>query len=50
MYSLTGLKVLQMELNDFLNSIETSGLKNGMYILNVTSNGKVQKLKLQINK
>jgi hypothetical protein len=49
-YSLTGQKVLQKKLNDYLNEIETSGLKNGLYIISVNRNGKIQKLKLQINK
>jgi hypothetical protein len=50
MYSLTGQKILQKELTDYSNTIETFGLKNGLYIISVNSNGKVQKLKLQINK
>ena len=50
MYSLAGQKILQKELTDYKNTIETSGLKSGMYILSVNCNGKVQKLKLQINK
>jgi hypothetical protein len=48
--SITGQKVLQKELNDYNNIIETIGLKNGMYILTVQSKGDIQKLKLQINK
>jgi hypothetical protein len=50
MNSITGQKVLQRELKDFNNIIETAGLKNGMYILTVQSRGNIQKLKLQINK
>jgi len=49
-YSLIGLKVLQRELTENSNTIETSGMKNGMYILSFNINGKVQKLKLLINK
>jgi len=50
MYSLTGLKVLQKELNDYSSTIEIYGLKKGMYIISLNSNGKLHKLKLQINK
>jgi hypothetical protein len=49
-FSITGNKVLQMELNDCRNSIKTDGFINGLYIISVQCNGKVQKLKLQINK
>lgn len=48
--SITGQKVFQKELNDYNNIIETTGLKNGMYILTVQSKGDIQKLKVQINK
>jgi hypothetical protein len=48
--SITGQKVLQRELNNYNNIIETIGLKNGMYILTVQSKGDIHKLKLQINK
>jgi hypothetical protein len=46
---MTGQKVLQQELYAFSNAIEIKGLKNGMYILSVLSNGKVQRMKLQVN-
>ena len=49
-YSLTGLKVFQRELNETSNTIETSGLKNGLYIISFRNKSMVQKLKLQINK
>jgi hypothetical protein len=49
-YSLTGIKVLQKELNDNRNTIETSRLNNGLYIISLNNNGMVKKLKLQINK
>jgi hypothetical protein len=48
-FSMTGQKVMQMELYDCSNTIKTGGLKNGLYILTVMINGKVQNLKLQIN-
>ncbi len=50
MNSITGQKVLQKELKDYNNIIETNDLKNGIYILTVQSNGEIQMLKLQINK
>ena len=50
MFSINGQKVLQIELNDCCNTIKTDGLINGLYILSVQYNGKVQKLKLQINR
>ena len=49
-YSLTGLKVLHKELHDNSNTIDISGINNGLYIISVNSNGIVHKLKLQINK
>jgi hypothetical protein len=49
-YSLTGQKVFQRELNTCSNTVETYGLKNGLYIVSVKSNGKGQQLKLQINR
>jgi hypothetical protein len=50
MFSMTGLKVMQIELNDCNNTINTESLINGMYIISVQYNGKVEKLKLQINR
>jgi hypothetical protein len=50
LFSLTGQKVLDKELHDYSNAIETSNLKNGIYILSVSINGEVKKLKLQIMK
>jgi hypothetical protein len=50
MFSITGQKVMQMELNDCSNTIKTEGFIKGLYILSVQSNGAVQKLKLQINR
>lgn len=50
MFSITGQKVMQMELNDCNNTIKTEGIISGLYILSVHCNGKVQKLKLQINR
>ena len=50
MFSMTGQKVLQIELNDCRNTINTEGLINGLYIISVQCNGMVQKLKLQINR
>jgi fibronectin type 3 domain-containing protein len=47
-YSLTGQKVMQKEVNDYNNTIETSNLKNGMYIVAVYINGEVQQFKLQV--
>lgn len=49
-YSLTGQKVLEKNLSDYSNTIETLEMKNGMYFLSVYSNGNLQKMKLQINK
>ena len=50
MFSMTGQKVLQIELNDCSNIISTENLINGLYIISVQCNGMVQKLKLQINR
>jgi hypothetical protein len=50
MFTINGQKVMQMELKDCSNTIKTEGLINGLYILSVQFNGKVQKLKLQINR
>jgi hypothetical protein len=50
MNSVTGQKVMQKELYNNSNVIETAGLGNGMYILTVQSQGDIHKLKLQINK
>jgi titin len=48
--SITGQKVLQRELYDYNNIIETAGLKNGIYILTIQNREEIRKLKLQINK
>ena len=50
MYSLTGLKILQKELNENSNTIETIGLRNGLYFISLRNNTMVQKLKLLINR
>jgi fibronectin type 3 domain-containing protein len=50
MFSMTGQKVMQIELNDCNNTISTDGLINGLYIISVEYNGKAEKLKLQINR
>lgn len=50
MNSMTGQKIMQKELTKNNNIIETSGLKNGMYILTVQSNDGLQTMKLQIDK
>jgi hypothetical protein len=50
MFSMSGQKILQMELNDCNNTIHADGLINGLYIISVQYNGKIHKLKLQINK
>lgn len=49
-FSMTGQKVMQMELNYCSNTINTEGLINGFYIISVQYNGKVKQVKLQINK
>jgi hypothetical protein len=49
-FSLTMQKVVEKELHDLNNTIEIQDLKNGLYILAVTGNGKVVRLKLQITK
>ena len=48
--SITGQKVLQRELYDYNNIIETVDLKNGIYILTIQNREEIRKLKLQINK
>lgn len=50
MNSVTGQKVMQKELDKSSNTIETAGLKNGIYILTVQGKVETHKLKLQINK
>jgi hypothetical protein len=50
MYSMTGQMVMQKEISNYNNPIETEGLKNGIYIVTVLLNGEIQKLKLQISK
>lgn len=50
MYNMTGKMVLLKEMSNYSNTIETEGLKNGMYIVTVLLNGEIQKLKLQISK
>jgi hypothetical protein len=47
-YSLSGQKVMQKEVNDYNNTVKTSNLKNGMYIVAVYINGEVQQFKLQV--
>jgi len=48
MHSVTGQKVMQKELYENNNVIETAGLKIGMYILTIQSKSDIYKLKLQI--
>jgi hypothetical protein len=47
-YSLTGHMLLQKEIYDYKNIIQTNDLNVGMYILSVIGNGHVKKTKLQI--
>ena len=49
-YSMTGNKVMQMELKDCRNTIKTESLINGLYVISLNCNGTVQKLKLQISR
>jgi hypothetical protein len=49
-YSLSSQLVMLKKMNEFDNTIDTFGLKNGFYIISVNINGKVQNLKFQINK
>jgi hypothetical protein len=39
---------MQKEVNEYSNTLETSNMKNGMYIVAVYINGEVQKFKLQV--
>jgi hypothetical protein len=48
--SVTAQMVMQKELFNNSNVIETAGLKNGLYILTVRSEGNIQTQKLQINR
>jgi hypothetical protein len=47
-FNLSGQKVMQKEVNEYSNTLETSNMKNGMYIVAVYINGEVQKFKLQV--
>jgi len=47
-YSISGQKIMQKEVNDYSNTLETSNMINGMYIVAVYINGEVQKFKLQV--
>jgi len=47
-YSMSGQKIMQKEVNEYSNTLETSNMKNGMYIVAVYINGEVQKFKLQV--
>ena len=48
MFTASGQKVLQKELYDLNNTIQTENLKTGIYFITVYTNGNLQKLKLQI--
>ena len=48
MFTASGQKVMQKELYDLNNSIQTENLKTGIYFITVYTNGNLQKLKLQI--
>jgi hypothetical protein len=48
-YSVTGQKVKESELNEANSAIKTEGLTKGIYLLEVEGNGNVRKLKIMIN-
>jgi hypothetical protein len=50
MFTASGQKVIQKELYDLNNTIQTENLKTGIYFITVYTNGNLQKLKLQIKK
>jgi len=49
-YSMSGMRVLNQELNNHANEISTESLVNGVYIVLISGNDTVQKFKIMVNK